>query len=176
MYDRSVSDCKIYKSKSPSSDCNYKQHHYRKYINRFRIWYQHDDHRSLRIFIVRTISLTYPFHPRTSRPYYGKTCWSSGWNYCISSLVGIPCRLYGHRIKGYKGHPIILGRPCLATANAFIGCRDGEMTISNGLSAQRLILYPPTQPINENSWWLNYSFRDEDFDEISLPSDFSLEL
>ena len=42
-----------------------------------------------------------------------------------------------------KGHPIILGRPWLATANAFIGCRDGEMTISNGLSTQRLILYPP---------------------------------
>ena len=33
-----------------------------------------------------------------------------------------------------KGHPIILGIPCLATTNAFIGCRDGEMTISNGLS------------------------------------------
>ena len=42
----------------------------------------------------------------------------------------------------YKGHPIILGRPWLATANAFIGCRDEEMTISNGLSTQRLILYP----------------------------------
>ena len=35
-----------------------------------------------------------------------------------------------------KGHPIILGRPWLATTNAFIGCRDGEMTISNGLSTQ----------------------------------------
>ena len=42
-----------------------------------------------------------------------------------------------------KGHPIISGRPWLATANAFIGCRDGEMTISIGLSTQRLILYPP---------------------------------
>ena len=31
-----------------------------------------------------------------------------------------------------KGHPIILGKPWLATANDFIGCRDGEMTISNG--------------------------------------------
>ena len=39
-----------------------------------------------------------------------------------------------------KGHLIILGRPCLAATNAFIGCRDGEMTISNGLSTQRLIL------------------------------------
>ena len=48
-----------------------------------------------------------------------------------------------------KGYPIILGIPWLATANAFIGCRDGEMTISNGLSTQRLILYIPAQPITE---------------------------
>ena len=73
----------------------------------------------------------------------------------------------------YKGHPIILGRPWLAIANAFIGCRDGEMTISNGLSTQRLILYPPTQPITGNSWWLNCSFEDEEFYDLSLPSDFS---
>ena len=76
----------------------------------------------------------------------------------------------------FKGHHIILGRPRLATVNAFIGCRDGEMTISNGLSTQRLILYPPTQPITEKSWWLNCSFGDEDFDDLSLPSDFSLAL
>ena len=34
-----------------------------------------------------------------------------------------------------RGHPIILGRPWFATANAFIGCWHGEMTISNGLSS-----------------------------------------
>ena len=72
-----------------------------------------------------------------------------------------------------KGHPIILGRPWLATANALIGCRDGEMTISNGLSTQRLIVYPPSQPITENSWWLNCSFGDEYFYELSFPSVFS---
>ena len=33
-----------------------------------------------------------------------------------------------------KLHPIILGRPWLSTPNSFIGCRDGEMTISIGLS------------------------------------------
>ena len=76
----------------------------------------------------------------------------------------------------YKGHLIMFGIPWLATTNAFIGCRDGEMTISNGLSRQRLILYPPTQPITENSWWLTFSFGDEDFDDLSLPSDFSLAL
>ena len=51
-----------------------------------------------------------------------------------------------------KGHPIILGRPWLATTNAFIGCRDGEMIISNGLSTQKLSLYHPAQPITENLW------------------------
>ena len=75
-----------------------------------------------------------------------------------------------------KGHPIILGRPWLATANAFIGCRDWEMTIYNGMSTQILILYPPAQPISEKSWWLNCSFGDEDFDDLSLPNDFSWEL
>ena len=49
-----------------------------------------------------------------------------------------------------KMHHIIFGRPWLATTNAFIGCRDGDTTISNGLSTQRLILHPPTQPITEN--------------------------
>ena len=39
-----------------------------------------------------------------------------------------------------------------------------------------LILYPPAQPITENSWWLNCSFGDEYFDDLSLPSDFSLAL
>ena len=75
-----------------------------------------------------------------------------------------------------KGHPISLGRPWLASVNSFIGCRDGEMTISNGLSTKSLILYPPAQPIIENSWWLNCSFVDEYFDDLSLPSDFSLAL
>ena len=75
-----------------------------------------------------------------------------------------------------KGHPIILVIPWLATSNDFIGCRDGEMTISNGLSTQRLILYPPAQPITKNSWWLNCSFGDEYFDDLSLPSDFYLAL
>ena len=75
-----------------------------------------------------------------------------------------------------KGHPIVLGRPWLATANDFIGCRDGYITISNDLSTQRLVLYPPTQPISKNSWCLNCSFGDEYFDDLSLPSDFSLAL
>ena len=72
-----------------------------------------------------------------------------------------------------KGHPIILGRPWLDTANAFIGCRDGEMTISNGLSTQRLILYPPTQPVTKNLWWLDYTFGDENIEYLFFLSDYS---
>ena len=35
--------------------------------------------------------------------------------------------------KLMEGHPTILGRPWLATADAYIGCRNGEMIISNGV-------------------------------------------
>ena len=72
-----------------------------------------------------------------------------------------------------KGHRIILGRPWLATSNAFIGCRDGEMTISNRLSTQRLILYPPAQKVAKHLWWLDFPFGDEKFYDLSLPSGYS---
>ena len=67
-----------------------------------------------------------------------------------------------------RGHPIILGIPWFTTANAFIGCRDGEMTISNGLSMQKLVLYPPTQPITKKLWWLDCSFWDENFEDLFI--------
>ena len=51
-----------------------------------------------------------------------------------------------------KGHRILFGIPWLDTANTFIGCRDKEMTISNGLSTQKLALYPPTQLVTETLW------------------------
>jgi hypothetical protein len=46
----------------------------------------------------------------------------ASWEYPVDFL-GI------HSKDPTKGHPIILGIPWLATANAFIGCREGEMTI-----------------------------------------------
>jgi hypothetical protein len=52
------------------------------------------------------------------------------------------------------GNPVILGRPWLATVDAFIGCKYGEMTISNGITLKKLILYPPTKPIVEESLWV----------------------
>lgn len=40
------------------------------------------------------------------------------------------------------GYPIILERPHLATRNAYIGCRSGDMTISDGKNTRKLVLYP----------------------------------
>eukprot|EP00253_Pinus_taeda_P013845 PITA_13845 len=44
------------------------------------------------------------------------------------------------------GHPLILGRPSLATADAYIGCRQGNMIITKGADIKNLVLYPPAQP------------------------------
>jgi hypothetical protein len=44
------------------------------------------------------------------------------------------------------GHPLILGRPWLATEDAYIGCRTGNMTISRGNATKNLILYPLAKP------------------------------
>ena len=47
------------------------------------------------------------------------------------------------------GHPIILGRPWLATADAFISCRSGDMYISDGSSTNKFTLYHPARTITE---------------------------
>ena len=47
------------------------------------------------------------------------------------------------------GHPLILGRPWLATANAYIGCHYGDMYISHGDSRKKFTLYPPARSIQE---------------------------
>ena len=46
----------------------------------------------------------------------------------------------------FNGYPLILGRPWLATADAYISCRVGNMTIKNGPLSKLLVLYPPAQP------------------------------
>jgi len=43
-------------------------------------------------------------------------------------------------------HPLILGRPWLATTDAYIGCPSGHMVISNGHNINNLVLYPPVEP------------------------------
>jgi len=53
------------------------------------------------------------------------------------------------------GHPLILGRPWLAIANAFISCRSGDMYIYDGSSTKKFNLYPPAKAIIElgdNEW------------------------
>ena len=44
------------------------------------------------------------------------------------------------------GHPLILGRPWLATTDAYIGCRAGRMTITRGDSIKNIIIYLPAKP------------------------------
>ena len=46
----------------------------------------------------------------------------------------------------FNGYPLILGRPWLATVDAYISCRSENMTIKNGPLSKQLVLYPPTQP------------------------------
>jgi hypothetical protein len=56
------------------------------------------------------------------------------------------------------GHPLISGRPWLATADAFISCRSGSMIISNGYETKQLTLYPHATPLinNDNSVWVDF--------------------
>jgi hypothetical protein len=63
------------------------------------------------------------------------------------------------------GHPLILGRPWLATADAFISCRLGSMTISNGYETKHLTLYPHATPLinNDNFVWVDFD------DQITQP-------
>lgn len=44
------------------------------------------------------------------------------------------------------GYPIILGRPWHATLDAYIGCRSGDMTISDVINTKTIALYSPAQP------------------------------
>jgi hypothetical protein len=91
------------------------------------------------------------------------------WEYLVYFLVI-------HSKDPARGHLGILGRPWLAIANAFIGCREGEMTIVNGLSIQKLTIYPPAQPIMENLWWIEFPYENEYWEEPVLPSDHAWEL
>lgn len=61
------------------------------------------------------------------------------WEYLADFLISNPR-------NQLDGHPLILGRPSLAIADAYIGCRIGGMTITKGNSIKNLALYPPVQP------------------------------
>ena len=55
------------------------------------------------------------------------------------------------------GHPLIVGRPSLATIDAFISCTSGDMYISDGNSTNKFTLYPPVKEITEidDKEWIN---------------------
>jgi hypothetical protein len=61
------------------------------------------------------------------------------WEYPIDFVVLQPKTHLG-------GHPLILGTPWLATADAFIGCRSSSMTISDGYDTKKFTLYPHATP------------------------------
>lgn len=64
------------------------------------------------------------------------------------------------------GHPLILGQPWLATVDAYISCRIGDMTISNGVITQKLVIYPPSQttPVMKNPLWVGF----DEYDTLSV--------
>jgi hypothetical protein len=66
----------------------------------------------------------------------------------------------------FGGHPLILGRPRLATCDAFIGCRYGYMTISHGNSIKKFALYPPTKSITESEHTQCFQYTNDDEDII----------
>ena len=67
------------------------------------------------------------------------------WEYSIGFLILQPKTNLG-------GHLLILGRPWLATADAFIGYRSRSMIISHGDERKHITLYPPAKSPSLLSW------------------------
>lgn len=76
------------------------------------------------------------------------------WEYLVDFMILTPKNNLG-------GHPLILGRPWVATADAFIRCRSGDTYISDGNSTKKFTLYPLAKEITEidNKEWI-----DEEYD------------
>jgi hypothetical protein len=72
------------------------------------------------------------------------------WEYPVDFVILQPKSHLG-------GHPLILGQPWLATADAFIGSKSGSMTRSDGYDTKKLTLYPHATPSAkpENSLWMD---------------------
>jgi hypothetical protein len=83
------------------------------------------------------------------------------WEYPMEFLVI-------HSKSSKPGHPIVLGRPWLATANAFISCRSGEMAISNGTHSQKPVLFPPAQPTTKVIVWMENPYGEENCAQLLL--------
>ena len=65
-----------------------------------------------------------------------------------------------------EGDPLILGRPFLATVDSFIGCRFRNMTISHGISKNKLTLYPPVKQFHGHETPMLAENKDNDDDNI----------
>jgi len=85
------------------------------------------------------------------------------WEYPVDLLVLHPKSNLG-------GQPHILGRPWLATSDAFIGCRWGNMIISRGTERKQLTLYPSQAPAVTQNLWLDdkYNDREETYSILSI--------
>eukprot|EP00253_Pinus_taeda_P034423 PITA_34423 len=72
------------------------------------------------------------------------------WEYPVNFMILTPKNNLGV-------HPLILGRPWLATTDAFTSCRSGDMYISDGNSTKKFTLYPPEKAIKEidDKEWIN---------------------
>lgn len=64
------------------------------------------------------------------------------WEYPVDFFIIHPKYTLG-------GNPVVLGRPWLATVDAFIGCRSGDMFLSRGNLVKQVSLYPPSKYITE---------------------------
>lgn len=64
------------------------------------------------------------------------------WEYPTDFIVLQPKHLVGE-------HPLILGRPWLATIDAYIRCHSGDMYISHGDNRNKVTLYPAIRSIQE---------------------------
>ena len=87
------------------------------------------------------------------------------WDYPMDFMILTPKNNLG-------GHPIILGRPWLATPDAFISCRSGDMYISDGSSTKKFTLYPPAKTITEldDTQWIE---DEEDLQPLFTISEIS---
>ena len=69
------------------------------------------------------------------------------WEYPVDFLVI-------HPKYSKPGHPVVIFRPWLATANVFISCQSGEMTISMAPKFKNLSSFLlPNQPLKFLSGW-----------------------
>ena len=90
----------------------------------------------------------------------------NSWEYLADFLVLQPKA----KITGYR---LILGRPWLATSNAYISCRARNMTIKNGHMSKQLVMYPLAHPSLKHDLplWL----EEEEEDEVYSTQLYTLE-